>query len=93
MRVPLDKATGAFRTFMGSLLGVSAIIIIILNVMLRAIVIAPVTKMSRIADEVSKGNMEAPEFSERGRDEISTLAASFNRMRRSLEKAMKMLEE
>ncbi len=50
-------------------------------------------QMSRIADEVSKGNMEAPEFSGRGRDEISILAASFNRMRRSLEKAMKMLEE
>lgn len=93
MRVPLDKAREALQTFMGSLVGVFAIIIVILNVMLRAIVIRPVTKMSRIADEVSKGNMEAPEFSERGRDEISILAASFNRMRRSLEKAMKMLEE
>lgn len=93
MRVPLDKAREALQTFMGSLVVVFAIIIFILNVMLRAIVIRPVTKMSRIADEVSKGNMEAPEFSEHGRDEISILAASFNRMRRSLEKAMKMLEE
>lgn len=93
MRVPLDKATAALQTFMGSLVGVFVIIIVILNVMLRAIVIRPVTKMSRIADEVSKGNMEAPGFSERGRDEISVLAASFNRMRRSLEKAMKMLED
>lgn len=93
MRVPLDKAREALQTFMGSLVGVFVIIIVILNLMLRAIVIRPVTKMSRIADEVSKGNMEAPEFSERGRDEISVLAASFNRMRRSLEKAMKMLED
>ncbi len=93
MRVPLDKATAALQTFMGSLVGVFVVIIVILNLMLRAIVIRPVTKMSRIADEVSKGNMEAPEFSERGRDEISVLAASFNRMRRSLEKAMKMLED
>jgi HAMP domain-containing protein len=93
MTVPLQKAEHAFRTFMGSLIGVFIAIIVILNLMLRAIVIAPVTKMSRIADEVSKGNMEAPEFSERGTDEISVLAASFNRMRRSLEKAMKLLED
>jgi HAMP domain-containing protein len=93
MTVPLQKAQHAFRTFMGSLIGVFVAIIVILNLMLRAIVIAPVTKMARIADEVSKGNMEAPEFSEYGRDEISVLAASFNRMRRSLEKAMKMLED
>ncbi len=93
MTVPLQKAQDAFRTFMGSLIGVFIAIIVILNLMLRAIVISPVTKMSRIADEVSKGNMEAPEFSERGKDEISVLAASFNRMRRSLEKAMKLLED
>ena len=93
MTVPLQKAQDAFRTFMGSLIGVFIAIIVILNLMLRAIVIAPVTKMSRIANEVSKGNMEAPEFSERGTDEISVLAASFNRMRRSLEKAMKLLED
>ena len=93
MAVPLQKAEHAFRTFMGSLIGVFIAIIVILNLMLRAIVIAPVTKMSRIADDVSKGNMEAPEFSERGTDEISVLAASFNRMRRSLEKAMKLLED
>lgn len=92
MTVPIEQARRAFVTFMGSLLAVFAVIIVILNLMLRAIVISPVTRMSRIADEVSKGNMEAPEFAERGRDEISVLAASFNRMRRSLEKAMKMLE-
>lgn len=91
--VPIEQARRAFVTFMGSLVVVFAVIIVVLNLMLRAIVISPVTRMSRIADEVSKGNMETPEFAERGRDEISVLATSFNRMRRSLEKAMKMLEE
>ncbi len=91
--VPIAQARRAFATFMGSLVVVFAVIVVVLNLMLRAIVISPVTRMSRIADEVSKGNMETPEFAERGRDEISVLATSFNRMRRSLEKAMKMLEE
>ena len=48
--------------------------------------------MSAIASEVSLGNMDAPEFAERGRDEIASLAGSFNRMRRSLANAMKLLE-
>jgi protein-histidine pros-kinase len=36
--------------------------------------------------------MDAPEFAERGRDEIASLGASFNRMRRSLANALKLLE-
>ncbi len=93
MAVPLQKAREAFETFMISLVAVFVVIIIIINIMLRYIVIRPITEMSGIADQVSKGNMNAAEFSERGKDEIGVLAASFNRMRRSLEKAMVMLEE
>jgi protein-histidine pros-kinase len=61
--------------------------------MLHAIVIRPVTQLSRIADEVSLGNLDAPEFTSKGKDEIATLAGSFNRMRTSLVQAMKMLGE
>lgn len=93
MSVPLQKAREAFETFMGSLVAVFVVIVIILNIMLRYIVIRPIIEMSGIADQVSRGNMNAAEFSERGKDEIGVLAVSFNRMRRSLEKAMIMLEE
>ncbi|TDJ62619.1 MAG: DUF3365 domain-containing protein [Proteobacteria bacterium] len=93
MSVPLQKAREAFETFMGSLVAVFVVIVIILNIMLRYIVIRPIIEMSEIADQVSRGNMNAAEFSERGKDEIGVLAVSFNRMRRSLEKAMVMLEE
>jgi protein-histidine pros-kinase len=44
------------------------------------------------ADEISKGNLEIPELPAEGKDEISTLARSFNRMHRSLVKAMSMLD-
>jgi protein-histidine pros-kinase len=63
-----------------------------LNLMLWTMVIHPVARLSKIADEVSLGNLEAPEFTTRSRDEIGTLAASFDRMRKSLVQAMKMLE-
>lgn len=90
---PIQKAESAFRIFMGSMTGIFVFIIIVLNVMLQAIVIKPVTSMARISDEISKGNMQAEEFKESGSDEISVLGGAFNRMRRSLEKAIKMLED
>jgi len=93
MEVPVAQARHAFLVFMGSLAIVFAAIVIVLNVMLRVLILQPVTRMAAIADDVSRGKMDAPEFDERGRDEIGVLAASFNRMRRSLDKAMKMLDE
>jgi protein-histidine pros-kinase len=92
MEVPLRKAREAFYTFMGALLMVFVTVTVILNLMLRRIVIDPIVRMAHTADEVSKGKTDVDEFVEAGRDEISLLGASFNRMRRSLDKAMKMLD-
>jgi protein-histidine pros-kinase len=91
--VPIDRANAAFKTFMISLTAVFLIIGIALNLMLAQMVIRPVTKLSKLADEVSLGNMEVPDFHVRGRDEIGILADSFNRMKKSLVQAMKLLEE
>ena len=46
-----------------------------------------------MADEISKGNLETGELPAEGKDEISMLGASFNRMRLSLVKAMRMLDD
>lgn len=93
MSLPIEQARTTFYTFMGTLVGVFVAVIIILNIMLRYIVVRPVVRMARAADDVSRGKFDTAEFPEGGTDEISVLAASFNRMRRSLEKAMKMLDE
>jgi protein-histidine pros-kinase len=50
-----------------------------------------VRRLSQAADRISTGDFSEPEFREQGRDEIAVLGTSFNRMRRSLEKAMQML--
>ena len=92
MSVPLAKADQAFKTFMTSLVGVFLLAFIVLNVVLSFLVIRPIVRMSKAADEVSTGNFDVPEFSVHSRDEIGVLATSFNRLRRSLEKAMKLLE-
>ena len=76
-----------------SLTLVFAFIFVALNLMLHYIVIWPVTKLSRIADQVSLGQLDAPGFVVKGKDEIAGLAGSFERMRTSLTQAMKMLGE
>jgi len=91
--VPIDRANAAFKTFMISLTAVFLIIGIALNLMLAQMVIRPVTKLSKLADEVSLGNMEVADFHVKARDEIGILADSFNRMKKSLVQAMKLLEE
>ena len=73
-------------------MAVFAVTIVLLNLLLHFVIVKPIRRMSEIASEVSLGNMDAPEFAERGRDEIASLAGSFNRMRRSLANAMKLLE-
>ena len=77
---------------MTSLGSVFVAIAVLLNLMLWFTVIRPVTKLSHLADRVSLGEMQAPEFNLGGRDEIGVLAQSFSRMRRSLEQARKMLD-
>ena len=92
MALPLARAEKTFRVFMISLGSVFVAIAVLLNLMLWLAVIRPVTQLSHLADRVSLGEMQAPEFNVNGRDEIGVLAASFSRMRRSLEQAMKMLD-
>ena len=63
-----------------------------MNLLLQFVIIRPVRRIAASANEVSLGNMDAPEITVRGSDEISVLGEAFNRMRRSLANALKMLE-
>ena len=92
MQVALDRGYQAFKVYLGRTGAVFAVTIILLNLLLHFVIVKPIRRMSAIASEVSMGNMDAPEFADRGRDEIASLAGSFNRMRRSLANAMKLLE-
>jgi protein-histidine pros-kinase len=49
--------------------------------------------VSDTADRVSRGEKNVPPVLIQGRDEIATVASSFNRMQVSLAKALKMFEE
>jgi len=90
---PMNTAHRTLYVFLGLLTGVFLLMLGISNVLLHYLVIKPVVTMSRIATEVSLGHPSVEQFKDTGKDEISALSAAFNRMRRSLESAMQMLEE
>lgn len=92
MALPLATARRAFFTFMAILVAMFVVIMVILNVLLHYVVIRPVVRVSRIANAVSLGETDVEEYEKKGRDEIAVLSAAFNRMRRSLDSAMRMLE-
>lgn len=93
MSVPLGIADRAFRSLMISLGGISLGTLILLDLVIFLIVIRPVTRLSKAADQISKGDLNVPELPTKGSDEIAELAQSFNRMYLSLVKAIRMLEQ
>ena len=92
LSVPLNSADYVFNVFIFSLASIFVLIFIILNILLRIFVIRPVHQVTVIADEISKTGFSKDEFQIKGTDDIAKLSQSFNRMRRSLEKAMEMLK-
>ncbi len=94
--VPFANATAgaarAFRGFMISLIAVFAAVFAVVNAVFYFLVARPVKQIARIADRSSLGDMSAGEFPVSGGREIASLGRSFNRMRKSIEKALKMLE-
>ncbi len=93
MSVPIANANRAFYTFMASLAAVFVVLFVILNVMLSLLIVRPIRRMSAAADKISVGELDIPELAESGRDEVALLAKSFNRMRRSLEKAISLIDD
>jgi HAMP domain-containing protein len=93
MTIPQAIASSAFSILMLWLGSVSVISLLLFNVVLDMAVILPVKRLSATADAISKGNLDVPELPVKGNDEVSALADSFNRMYRSLVKAIKMIEE
>jgi len=94
--VPSDEvfasAKRSLTLIMGILFAIFAIVILWINFFLKRSVIQPIKKMSRVAQQVSTGEMGA-DFEQKSNDEIGVLAASFNRMKSSLEIAMKLLQQ
>ncbi len=94
--VPVTAEREWAGTFLGLLnpyaVLVGLVTLAVLDLVLYATVVRPVSRVAARADEISRGQLDVPELPARGHDEISILAAAFNRMHLSLVTAMKLLE-
>jgi protein-histidine pros-kinase len=91
MSLPVQIANQAFHRLLIYLIIAILATMIALDIGVYYIVIRPLQLVSDTADRVSKGEKAVPQLAVRGRDEIAKVTASFNRMRVSLEKALKLL--
>jgi len=93
--VPLDEALkGANRAVMvvaGVLTALFVLLFVVVNLVVRAIVLAPIAKLSRAAESLSTGHPVDVDLNVPGRDEISALCRAFDRMRASVDKSLALL--
>ncbi len=92
MAIPLELAHRAYVSFLIILLAVFAVVLVTLNLLLHYLVIKPVKRVSGMANAVSLGEADVETYVKPGKDEISSLSVSFDRMRQSLDHAMQMLK-
>lgn len=93
MKVAYERASQTRLLFIALFLGVFAFLAVVLNLALGFVVIRPVLTLAKIAEDVSMGRDDAPEFTVAGDDQIAKLTASFNRMRRSIRESLRLLSE
>jgi HAMP domain-containing protein len=86
----IDKAKRATFLMVGVVSIIFALILFLVNLLLSRQVIAPLKRIAKTAEEVSRGNLSV-EFDQTSNDEVGMLAKSFTRMKRSLILAMDRL--
>jgi protein-histidine pros-kinase len=93
MAVAFDQAGQARLVFLAIYAGVFVVLFGVFNLLLEFTVLRPIDHMARTSEAVSLGKLDAPEYVRGGRDQIARLSVAINRMRRSLQEAMRMLSE
>ncbi|MBD2059398.1 DUF3365 domain-containing protein [Oculatella sp. FACHB-28] len=96
MSVPASQvfksARQSFVLIMGTVAGVFAIAILMVNLWLKQYVVRPLRQISTAAEAISMGDMDA-DFEYQSNDEVGSLAEAFRRMKMSLAIAMKRLDK
>ena len=80
------------RDFIAVVVATMLAVFAAVDIALVLFVVRPLKRMQAIADAVSLGEEGAPAFETRGASDIVALGSAFDRMRRSLDKALKMLD-
>lgn len=93
IRLAEARADRVRTLFLVPYVAVFAMLFILLNLLLDFMVIGPIDRMAKTAEAVSLGQMDTPEYTRKGSDQIARLSSAINRMRRSLQEALRMLSD
>lgn len=93
MSLPIEIAREAFHRLLIFLVLTLLLTVAALDAGVFWFVIRPLRLLSDRADRVSRGEIGVEPLSVKGRDEVAVVTESFNRMQRSLQKAMTLLDE
>jgi protein-histidine pros-kinase len=93
LSVPIAIANDAYHRLLFILISALVATLLVLDAAVYLLVIRPLRLVSETADKVSKGDKNVDPLAVKGKDEIASVIASFNRMQLSLAKALKMLDE
>ena len=88
----LRSVRRSFMITLGILIGTFLLIVLLINFLLKRTVIQRIQKIAKTAQAVSRGDLKA-DFEEDSKDEIGILVIAFNRMKSSVEVAMKLLNQ
>jgi protein-histidine pros-kinase len=91
--LPAELARKTFYSFLISLAAIFVVLFLVINITIRKLVLKPVSRLTRMADEVSKGNLKSAEIKVTGKDELAEMSAAFNRMRRSVIKIVQLVRK
>lgn len=91
LAVALRQADQTLQSIMVAMAATFAGTLLLVNLLIYLVVLRPIRHIGRIADALSEGKRDVDDFKVRGSDEIAALSVAFNRMRRSLDKAIAML--
>ena len=90
--LPAELARNSFVGFVVSTTAIFLLLLVVINIVIRRLVLKPVSQVIRMADEISDGNLRNPEIKVTGNDEIAEMLGAFNRMRRSMIKLAQMMQ-
>lgn len=95
--VPIEKALAdlkdtAIKTISAGLVSV-AILMVVVWYSMSALIVKPLVSLTELAGEMSRGKGLDKEIARNSNDEIGALCESFNRMRKSVVKLIKMVQQ
>ena len=88
-----ELARKTFFSFLISLAVIFLLLFFVINITIRKLVLKPVSRLTWMAAELGKGNLESAEIKVTGKDELAEMSAAFNRMRRSVIKIVQLMRK